>query len=115
MKDISSQVYTITQRIPKGRVATYGQIATLLGDKNMCRAVGNVLHKNPLPFLRRAEEYSADELAKLIPCHRVVNSSGYMGSNFGLNGPTHQAEMLRAEGVEVVNGKVDLSKYQAEL
>ena len=40
------------------------------------------------------------------PCHRVVNSNGKMGANFGMGGPEIQEKMLKAEGVKIVNGKV---------
>ena len=111
MTEFEKQVYTLTQLVPKGKVTTYAEIAKQIKDINLCRAVGNALHKNPFPYLKKAEEYTSEELKERIPCHRVVNSKGIMASNFGLNGPSHQAEMLLQEGVQVVDGKVDLSKY----
>ena len=45
----TKRIYEAVQKIPKGTVATYGQIAELAGDKKMARAVGNALHKNPGP------------------------------------------------------------------
>lgn len=56
----TKRIYEAVQKIPKGTVATYGQIAELAGDKKMARAVGNALHKNPDP--------------EKIPCYRVVNA-----------------------------------------
>ena len=83
--------------IPRGKVATYGQIAELAGNKKMARAVGNALHKNPAP--------------DSIPCYRVVNSKGMLSGEFAFGGPDAQAKLLRADGVEVTDGRVDLQKY----
>ena len=93
----TKRIYEAVKKIPKGRVATYGQIAEWAGDKNMARAVGNALHKNPSP----------DE----IPCFRVVNSQGELAGAFAFGGAENQAKLLEAEGVKVVNGKVDLKMY----
>ena len=93
----SKRIYEAVKKIPKGRVATYGQIAEWAGDKNMARAVGNALHKNPSP----------DE----IPCFRVVNAKGELAGAFAFGGAESQAKLLEAEGVKVVNGKVDLEMY----
>lgn len=93
----TKRIYEAVKKIPCGKVATYGQIAEMAGDKKMCRAVGNALHKNPDP--------------STIPCHRVVNAKGECSGSFAFGGEDVQAQRLRAEGVEVVNGKVDLEKY----
>ena len=58
----SKRIYEAVRKIPRGKVATYGQVAELAGDKKMARAVGNALHKNPDP--------------DTIPCYRVVNAKG---------------------------------------
>jgi len=93
----TKRIYEAVKRIPKGKVATYGQVAEMAGDKKMCRAVGNALHKNPNP----------DE----IPCYRVVNSKGECSGSFAFGGEDAQANLLMADGIEVVNGRVDLRKY----
>ena len=90
-------VVKIGNEQPRGQVATYGQIAELAGDKKMARAVGNALHKNPDP--------------SGIPCYRVVNSKGELAGEFAFGGAGKQAELLMADGIEVVNGRVDLKKY----
>ena len=92
------RIYEAVKRIPYGRVATYSQIAELAGDRKMARAVGNALHKNPDP--------------NGIPCFRVVNAKGELAGEFAFGGVGEQAKLLAAEGVEVTNGVVDLSKYQ---
>ena len=91
------RIYEAVKKIPRGKVATYGQVAEMAGNKKMARAVGNALHKNPDP--------------EHIPCFRVVNSKGELAGAFAFGGDGAQAKLLEADGVEVVNGKVDLKKY----
>ena len=93
----TKRIYEATKRIPKGCVATYGQVATMAGNERMSRAVGNALHKNPTPGI--------------VPCHRVVDARGRLAGGFAFGGMEAQAALLTAEGVEVVDGKVDLGKY----
>ena len=93
----SRRIYEAVKKIPAGRVATYGQVAEMAGDRKMARAVGNALHRNPDP--------------ENIPCFRVVNSKGELSGEFAFGGPGAQAERLREDGVEVINGRVDLEKY----
>ena len=93
----SKRIYEAVKKIPKGRVATYGQIAALAGEPKMARAVGNALHKNPDP--------------DHIPCFRVVNSQGKLSGEFAFGGAGAQARLLEADGIEVTDGKVDLKKY----
>lgn len=94
----SKRIYEAVKQIPYGRVATYAQIAQLAGDKKMARAVGNALHKNPDP--------------DNVPCFRVVNSKGELAGEFAFGGRGAQAKLLKAEGIVVTDGRVDLEKYQ---
>ena len=93
----TKRIYEAVKQIPKGKVATYGRIAELAGDRKMARAVGNALHKNPEP--------------DGIPCFRVVNAKGECSGSFAFGGPDAQAKRLREDGIEVVNNRVDLEKY----
>lgn len=95
------RIYEAVKKIPRGKVATYGQVAALAGEPKMARAVGNALHKNPDP--------------DTIPCYRVVNSKGELAGEFAFGGEGAQAKLLMADGIEVVNGKVDLTKYGIEV
>ena len=97
----TKRIYEVVKKIPKGKVATYGQVAELAGDKRMARAVGNALHKNPDP--------------DNIPCFRVVNAKGELAGEFAFGGAGEQAKLLEADGIEVTDGKVDLEKYQWKL
>lgn len=91
------RIYEAVRMIPKGKVATYGKVAELAGNPRMSRAVGNALHHNPDP--------------ENIPCYRVVNAKGELAGAFAFGGENAQARLLEADGIEVVNGRVDLKKY----
>ena len=94
---ISQKVYDYLRTIPKGKVVTYGQIAEQKKKKKMCRAVGNILHANPLP------DY--------YPCYKVVNAKGVLAKNFGL-GIEEQKQRLEKDGIKVADYSVDLEIYQ---
>lgn len=94
----AKRIYEAVKKIPYGRVATYSQVAEIAGDRKMSRAVGNALHRNPDP--------------DNIPCYRVVNAKGELAGEFAFGGPGAQAKLLEAEGITVVDGKVDLDIYQ---
>lgn len=93
----TKRIYEAVKKIPKGHVATYGQIAAMAGNPKMSRAVGNALHKNKDP--------------DHIPCFRVVNAKGELSGAFVFGGEKMQAKLLRKDGIEVRDGKVDLKKY----
>ena len=92
--NFNERIWELTKKIPKGKVTTYKALAEAAGS-NAYRAVGNAMNKNPhAPF---------------VPCHRVVASTGHLhGYAYGLD---KKKKLLESEGVEVVNGKVNLSKY----
>ena len=95
---MKESVYAFLKTIPKGKVATYGQIAAHLGNKKLARAVGNVLHHNPDP--------------RNIPCHRVVNSKGQVASQYAFGGGQAQRKRLEQEGIVFEkDGRIDLKKY----
>lgn len=99
MKTVSfyDKIYEAVGRIPKGKVASYGQIAALAGNPRAARAVGNALHINPFPGV--------------IPCHRVVNSTGRLSPAFAFGGEDKQRALLESEGIEFLDsGYVDLKK-----
>lgn len=93
------RVYSMVEQIPYGMVATYGQIARLVGEPRKSRYVGFALHNNPRPGVGAGK----------VPCHRVVFADGSLASGFAFGGPDAQRLMLEAEGVVFLpNGKVDL-------
>lgn len=91
-------VYAAVRRIPRGNVATYGQIAALAGSPGAARAVGNALHCNP----------DGDA----TPCYRVVNARGKLSGAFAFGGIDEQKRRLEADGIEVINMQVDLAEYK---
>lgn len=95
------EVYKITKKIPKGKVATYGQIAKLMGKPKNSRLVGFALHRNPTPYI--------------IPCHRVVNRDGKLSKSFAFGGEESQKHLLIQENVLINDNKVDLKKYKWQI
>lgn len=93
---VFEKVYKIVSLIPKGKVATYKQIAKIARIKNP-RLVGLYLHKNPDP--------------KTIPCHRVIKSDGTLASGYAFGGIKKQKEILEKEGIKFNKGKIDYKKY----
>ncbi len=92
------KVYSVLRQIPKGKVATYVQIARLCGNNRMARQVGWALHVNPEPFV--------------IPCHRVVNKSGKLSDAFAFGGKNVQYQLLESEGITFVDeNTVDIKKH----
>jgi methylated-DNA-protein-cysteine methyltransferase-like protein len=92
-------IYAAVRRIPRGRVATYGQIATLAGLDGHARQVGYALHALPA---------GAD-----VPWHRVVNSFGEVSRRSHSDSDELQVELLRAEGVVFdTRGRIDLRRFR---
>lgn len=90
----AQKIYALTQKIPKGRVSTYGEIARAIGRPKDGRFVGLVLHQNT---------------DSAIPCHRVVLSDGALG---GYNkGVLRKAALLKKEGIMIQNNRIDLARF----
>ena len=94
---LAEKIYAAVRQIPRGKVASYSQIAALVGNCNLRRCVGNTLHKNPSN--------------SITPCHRVVNAKGYCSESFAFGGSLVQQQKLEAEGVTFINGHVDMSRF----
>jgi methylated-DNA-[protein]-cysteine S-methyltransferase len=91
----NERCYEVLKKVPKGKVTTYAELAKAIGSPRAARAVGNAMNKNPY--------------APKVPCHRVVGSNGKMvGFASGID---KKIKLLKKEGVEIANGKVDLSKF----
>ena len=92
------KIYEVVKSIPKGKVATYGQVALLSGNPRWARVVGYALHVNPEPGI--------------IPCHRVVNREGRVAPGFAFGGKGVQRQLLESEGIVFeTDGRIDLEKY----
>jgi methylated-DNA-protein-cysteine methyltransferase related protein len=91
------RILAALRRIPRGRVSTYGDIASVAGLARRARLVGTVLRQTPA--------------ARDLPWFRVINASGRSSLPEGSDAQWRQWRLLRAEGVEVRNGRVDLQRY----
>jgi len=87
-----TKVYRLTRQVPAGRVTTYGALAKAAGNPKATRGIGMLMHVNPD--------------APRTPCHRVVMSNGKVGGYGSKKGVSQKIERLKAEGVNVINGKV---------
>lgn len=95
--DFQKKVLLETLQIPRGKVISYGRLADRILAPRAARAVGSALAKNPFPLI--------------IPCHRVIKSTGYLG-NFG-GGPEMKKFLLQMEGVPSnTRGKIDPEYFQ---
>jgi len=97
MQDSHARVYAAIAAIPPGRVASYGAIAARAGLPGRARLVGKLLGEAP------------DGME--LPWYRVLRSSGHIAMAPGSRGFREQSRRLRAEGVEVKNGRVALSAF----
>jgi len=93
------RIYAVVKRIPRGRVATYGQVAALAGFPRHARLAGYALHA-----LREDRDPA-------VPWHRVINAQGRISLG-EFDGADLQRELLEAEGVLFQsNGRVDLARF----
>ena len=97
MSDSYDRIYAAVRRVPRGRVATYGQIAAMAGLPGHARQVGYALH--------------ALKASTAVPWQRVINAKG-MISLGPMRGGVSQRMLLDGEGVKFdAAGRVSLSKY----
>ena len=87
----ASVIYDLLNRIPPGKVSTYGDLAKAAGCPGAARAVGRILNANPYPVV--------------VPCHRVVQSDGTIGGY--AFGTQKKRDILLREGVKIVGHKVE--------
>ena len=90
------QIYRLVELIPAGKVATYGQLAAILGRPRASRQVGQALGRTP-PYLD-------------LPAYRVVSQSGCLAPDYVFGGPARQKALLEKEGVIFKKEKIDLDK-----
>lgn len=90
------RAYDVVRQIPEGSVATYGQVARMLGEPRKARFVGFAMHASPGE-------------AGGVPCHRVVFSDGSLARGYAFGGEGAQRALLEAEGVRFLpDGRVDM-------
>lgn len=97
MDDFTEKVIDVILQIPSGRVASYGQIATIAGNHRGARQVGRLLHSMSAKYK--------------LPWHRIVNAKG----EIVVFKADRQRQLLELEGVEVDGrGRVDMNKFRWE-
>jgi len=96
-KDFYIKVYEVVERIPKGKVTTYGAIAELLGRKGSARMVGAALGAIP-------EDYT------LSP-HRVINRIGALSAAHKFGSYSRMRKLLEREGITFIGERVDMKKH----
>ena len=97
MDSFFERTYELVRQIPKGRVASYGQIARMLGEPRKARFVGFAMHSSP-------------GVAGGVPCHRVVFKDGKLAPGFAFGGPDAQRLLLEGEGITFLpDGRVDMA------
>ncbi len=97
--NVYKEIYEIVAEIPEGQVATYGQIAWMIGRPRAARVVGCAMKRAPRQLN--------------LPCHRVVNRSGEMAPPHVFGGEDVQRSLLEDEGVVFLeNGCIDMEKCQ---
>ena len=96
------RTYELVRQIPRGRVASYGQIAAMLGQPRKARFVGFAMHASP-------------GQAAGVPCHRVVFKDGSLAAGYAFGGPSVQRQLLEEEGIVFLpDGRVDMSTCRWE-
>ncbi|GAA2055712.1 methylated-DNA--[protein]-cysteine S-methyltransferase [Williamsia deligens] len=85
LPDFDSRVYRVLRSIPRGRVATYGEVAALVGAPGAAQAVGRAMGRNPFPIV--------------VPCHRVLGAGTEIGGFSAPGGVATKRAILAAEGV----------------
>lgn len=97
MTEFTSNIIKIINDIPKGKVMTYGQVAKLAGNPKGARQVVRILHS-------MSEKYC-------LPWHRVINRNGEIVIK-SIEGSNIQKDLLNQEGIEFMDGKIDLKQYR---
>jgi methylated-DNA-protein-cysteine methyltransferase-like protein len=92
-------IWSVVRKVPRGRVATYGQIAEIAGLEGHARQVGYAMHNLPAN--------------SNVPWHRVVNAKGEISARSGGDSHELQRLLLEAEGVQFdAKGRMDLKRYR---
>ena len=95
---VRARIYEVVSRIPQGKVATYGQVATLAGMRGHARQVGYALHDLPE--------------GSNVPWHRVINARGEISPRGVSGSDERQRHRLEAEGVDFDSARIDLSRFR---
>lgn len=94
MNNFRLKCYEIVKKIPRGKILTYKDVANILGTRAY-RAVGTAMKMNN---------------DKSVPCHRIINSNGFIGGYNGFAG--NKLNLLKKEGIASEDGFIDIKKYR---
>ena len=97
-QDAYRRIWAAVKKIPRGRVATYGQVAAEAGFPKQPRMAGYALHHTPVNAS--------------LPWHRVINAAGRISLPPNSEGCREQKRRLEAEGVTFISGRVDLARFR---
>ena len=96
--DFARKVHEVVATIPRGKVATYGQIAAQAGDADAAQEVGLIM--------------SRVTAGQNLPCHRVVNKTGTLAPGYAFGGEERQRALLEEEGIQFMpNGRIDMAQH----
>ncbi|MDD2916252.1 MAG: MGMT family protein [Candidatus Gracilibacteria bacterium] len=95
MSPLALQLYKTIQKIPRGKVTTYGTLAKYL--KTSPRAIASMLAANTLP--------------DVYPCYKIVHTDGRLGGYSYGEGVPEKIRRLKSDGIEILDGKVDLERF----
>lgn len=93
MSDFYDKVYALVRKIPKGKVASYGDIANFIGAKGSARTVGYAMN-------------NAHNILPLVPAHRVVNRNGLLTGKHHFGTPTMMQQLLENEGIKIIDDQI---------
>jgi len=93
MSDFYEKVYALVRKIPKGKAASYGDIAEYLGTKGSARTVGYAMN-------------NAHNASPAVPAHRVVNRNGLLTGKHHFATPTMMQQLLENEGIKIINDQI---------
>lgn len=97
-----NRVYRLVSLIPAGQVATYGQIAALLGQPKSAKIVGWAMRSAPVTLN--------------LPCHRVISKSGRLAPEYAFGGKENQRFLLESEGITFqADGSVNMANHFWEI
>lgn len=100
VSSLSSRIYAVVKKIPRGKVASYGQVARIAGLERHARLAGYALHSLP------------DDLVNKVPWHRVINAQGYVSIRSNPLAAELQKKLLEREGVLFDSrDRVDMKKF----
>ena len=95
MQNEKEKVYSLLEKVPRGKVTTYYELAKATGTHSRVVAVFMAINKDP----------------QNVPCYKVVRSDGRVGGYSGPGGKRRKVKLLEKDGITVKDGRIDLKKH----